>query len=112
MQPLPNQNSPFVQLPNGRIVPPWNSYLQQFTQQPPNIIPITVTASPFSYTAREPGHVVVEGGTVSLVQLTRGSVTVTVLTNIVPVSIGDTVGITYSVLPTIKFIPMYGNVTG
>lgn len=38
------------------------SYLQQFTQAPPKFLPITVDTSPFSYTAKEPGFVFVNGG--------------------------------------------------
>lgn len=109
MQVLPNQNSPFVRLPSGIIIPPWNSYLQQFTQEPPPIAAITVGTSPFSYIAKEPGYVSVTGGTVSAIVLTRGTDTIN-LTGLkaVPVSIKDIVTITYSVLPTIKFIPVYG----
>lgn len=110
MQRLPNLNSPFVRLPSGLLIAPWNSYLQQFTQTPPPIIGIVAGPSPFDYTAVEPGHVSVNGGSVSLIQLIRGNVIIAIVgSNLVPVGIADVVRITYSVLPTIKFIPMYGN---
>lgn len=110
MQVLPNQNSPLVNRATGNIIPPWNSYLQQFTQKPPPVMAIDVTASPFSYTAVEPGNVAISGGTVSAIVLTRGSVSITIVgSNFVPVAIGDIVTVTYSVLPTIRFIPAYGN---
>lgn len=110
MIPLPNTLAPFVNK-LGLIIRPWNSYLQQFTQAPPNILSVSVGASPFSYTAREPGNIAITSGTISNVRLTRGIVDIDfgAGTNItVPVGINDVVTITYSVLPTIRFIPSYG----
>lgn len=112
MVPLQNLLARFVDT-NGRLIPPWNSYLQQFTQAPPKVLPLTVGLSPYSYQAVEPGIVAVTGGTISLIELTRGTVTIDVTgTKLIPVSINDTVTVTYSVLPTIQFIPSYGNRTG
>lgn len=109
MQVLPNQNSPFVRLPSGIIIPPWNSYLQQFTQAPPPFVALTVGTSPFSYTAKEPGYVAIPSGTISAIILSRGTGTIDLTgEKIIPVSINDIVTVTYSVLPVIKFIPIYG----
>lgn len=84
-------------------------YLQQFTQAPPKFVDITVDISPFSYTAKEPGYVIVDGGTVSAIHLLRGSDDLDLTgQKIIPVSINDTVITTYSVLPTMTFIPIYG----
>lgn len=84
-------------------------YLQQFTQAPPKFVAVTVDISPFSYTAKEPGYVVVSGGTVSAIHLLRGSDDLDLTgQKIIPVSINDTVVTTYTVLPTIIFIPIYG----
>jgi hypothetical protein len=108
MQVLPNSLSRFVNS-LGNIVTPWIQYLQQFTQAPPPFGPITVDISPFSYTAVEPGFVIVRGGTVSAIALDRGSDTLNFTGQvIIPVSIADTVTATYSVLPTMTFIPIYG----
>lgn len=85
------------------------SYLQQFTQAPPKFLPIIVDTSPFSYTAKEPGFVFVSGGTVSAITLMRGPDSLNVTgQKIIPVSINDIVETTYSVLPTLTFIPIYG----
>lgn len=112
MLPLPNVLQNFV---NGgrQIISPWIQYLQQFTIAPPAFIDVTVGTSPFDYVAAEPGNLFITGGTVSGITLTRGSDTITVFPStanprLVPISIGDTVEITYSVKPTIKFIPQYG----
>jgi hypothetical protein len=108
---LPNTLAPIADAV-GRILAPWTSYLQQFTQAPPNIMPVVVTASPFAYKVQEPGSVTVTGGTVSVILLTRGSISINLTgQKIIPVSINDTITVTYSVLPIINFIPAYGQNT-
>ncbi len=94
----------------GRMLTPWNSYFQQFTQAPASAIPITVGASPFDYTVREPGTLVITGGTVTGVRLTRGSTIITLAStnNVIPVGINDVVRVTYTVLPTLILLPYYG----
>jgi hypothetical protein len=112
MIPLPNQISPFVSK-LGRLLAPWNFYLQQFTQAPPNIADIVVATSPFSYTSKEPGNISITGGTVSAITLTRGVLTIDVTgQKLIPVAIQDTITVTYSVLPTMKFLASYGQNTG
>ena len=112
MIPLPNQISPFVNK-FLNIVSPWVQYLQQFTQAPPNIMSVTVSASPFSYVSKEPGYVHVNGGTVSVITLVRGAISLNFTgMKAIPVAINDTVVVTYSVLPTVKFVPSYGQNTG
>lgn len=112
MLPLPNLLQPFVG-GMGRLKAPWNFYLQQFTQAPPNIASIIVGISPFSYTAVEPGNIAITGGTISAITITRGTVTINVTgQKIIPVAINDIVTVTYSVLPTIQFLPSYGQRTG
>ena len=91
-----------------RIKEPWVQYLQQFTIAPPAFMDITVGTSPFEYLAREPGNVYISGGTVSLITLTRGPDTITVTGSLIPVAVADIVTVTWSVLPTMKFIPSYG----
>lgn len=94
----------------GRLLTPWNSYFQQFTQAPASAIAITVGASPFAYTVREPGLLAITGGTVTGVTLTRGSVVVTLdaTNNLIPVCINDIVTVTYAVLPTLRLLPSLG----
>lgn len=110
---LPNQLSPLVDR-LGRIVRPWVQYLQQFTQAPPNFMTITVSASPFEYLAAEPGNVALTGGTITGLVLTRGSNSINLgagTDKLIPVSIQDILTVSYSVLPTINFIPSYGQNT-
>lgn len=72
------------------------------------VIPITPGASPFAYTALAEGLVTVVGGTVSAISITRGATVVPtgVTAGSFPVSQGDIVTVTYSVVPTsMNFIP-------
>lgn len=110
MQILPSVLSQFVNKA-GLVITPWIQYLQQFTIAPPAFMDITVGVSPFEYEAKEPGNIFISGGTVSLIQLTRGTDTITVTGDLIPVAINDTVTIIWTVLPTMKFIPSYGQNT-
>jgi hypothetical protein len=116
---VPNMVAPLVQVrgPKGEIykgtlIPPWNSFFQQFTQAPPPVMALPVVGSPFTYEAKELGTILISGGTLTDVSFTRGS-DVTTLGNaarVIPVNVRDIVTITYSVLPIVKFVPTYGNV--
>ena len=67
---------------------------------------ISVGVSPFVFTARTIGHVFITGGTVSARSLGRSGVALAVPSDIfIPVAANDTVTVTYSVLPTMTFIP-------
>ena len=107
MQPFPNMVQPFVDK-LGKVIKPWNRYLQQFTQEPPPFILLS-GASPFSYIAKEPGYLIIEAGTITALHLIRGTDNIDLTgQKIVPVSINDSVIVTYSVLPTLRFVPIYG----
>lgn len=111
MQPLPSTLAPFVSK-LGRLVEPFVSYLQQFTIAPSNVVAVTVGISPYSYEAKEPGNLFITSGTISDIRLTRGAINLDFTgQKLVPVAINDTVTITYTVLPTINFIPSYGQNT-
>lgn len=90
-RPVLNLNAPIgeVRFSKVYLLPPWNSFFQQFVQQAPAVQSISVLSSPFQ--ANQNGTVVIQGGTV--VSLVRGSTTI-VLGNgqfIIPVSISDIV---------------------
>lgn len=72
------------------------------------IAAVTPGASPYTYTAPAAGSVVITGGTVSAIQLKRGTTTITVASAspaVVPVSAGDQVITTYTAAPTMSFVP-------
>ena len=87
----------------------WISFFSQFVQAPAPIMSIIVGINPFSYTVKEPGMIAVSGGTVSAIALIRGvttpiSIDVTGV-KLIPVCIKDIIKVTYTGLPTMKFIP-------
>ncbi len=71
------------------------------------VLSVTLGASPAAYTAPFDGTVVITGGTVTIITLTRqGTAVATGLTTgIIPVARRDIVTVTYAVLPTVTFIP-------
>lgn len=92
------------QIGQGFLISPWNSFFQQLTQAPPAIQNITVGASPFSYTPNSKGQVFIRGGNVTTVSLIRGSTEIDMGTDrTILISIGDTVKVTYTILPTLQF---------
>lgn len=80
-----------------------------FQGLPPALpMPITVGASPFTYSPSVKGNVFVSGGTVSQIQFSRDG------TNIYPtgaiagpfqINANDRLIVTYTVIPTMTFIP-------
>jgi hypothetical protein len=108
MMPFPSTRARFVDA-TGTILQPFIQYLQQFVQAPPPFINIVVGASPFSYQSKEPGNVTITGGVVTKIELIRGSVSIDLTgSKFIPVSVLDIVKVTYTVLPTLKLIPAYG----
>lgn len=85
---------------------PWYRFLGSLGISGADAVSITVTASPFSYVATTTGTVFVRGGTVSLIELGRNGVftNIGVIAGPVPVSEGDAVRVTYTVLPTMTFV--------
>jgi hypothetical protein len=71
-----------------------------------NAAAVTISASPFTYTATSSGVVLVAGGTVSALELGRnGTFTnIGVIAGAVPLSDGDSLRVTYTVLPTLTFV--------
>lgn len=68
---------------------------------------VTVAASPFSYAADRDGFLIVTGGLVTLQEYGRnGTFTnVGLLNSMLPILLGDIIRVTYTVAPTITFIP-------
>lgn len=106
MSKLPN-NTPVFLDTNGRVSLPWFYWFQSLVGPGQPITSITVGASPSSFTANENGNFVVTGGTVSNIQITRGTTTIAVGFNsgMIAVKQNDIMIVTWTVLPTISFIP-------
>jgi hypothetical protein len=72
------------------------------------IAAISPGVSPYTFTAPQGGTVLVQGGTVSLIQITRDGVNnfnTGQTQGAIPVSQGDSLIVNYSVVPTLTFIP-------
>lgn len=112
---VPNSQAPIgeVKDKSGKVIGSafitlvWASFFQQFTQKAPAVQDVTISGSPFEYTPNNKGIFVVTGGTISNLSLIRGTVTINLTgQKIIPVSIGDTLSITYSIVPTsLQFLP-------
>lgn len=86
----------------------WYRYFQDLERGIPaaNEVGIVVGASPFIYIAPRGGFVIVNGGTVSLVQFTRTNTYTTGQTQgCFPLSLGDQLTVTWSGKPTMTFVP-------
>lgn len=111
-QPVLNLNSPIGEVKKdarGRLVTyliaPWNSFFQQFVQPAPAVSVITLTSSPFTFTPNVNGNLIISGGVVSNISLMRGTDTIDLTgQKIIPTAINDSVSITYSNPPSVKFL--------
>jgi len=67
---------------------------------------ITVGASAFTYTAPDAGRVIVNGGTVSLIEYGRNGTftTIGVIAGLFAISKDDQLRVTYTVAPTMTFL--------
>lgn len=72
---------------------------------PDALASVTLTGSPYAYTAQQPGQLFVNGGTVSAVTLTRAGTTVNAPAAGCYLTPGDTITVTYTVAPTVTFVP-------
>ncbi|OWV62585.1 hypothetical protein ATY75_12235 [Rhizobium sp. N122] len=103
---VPNSNQPLVDN-RGFVTPVWQRFFGALLGAPAAISPVTVSASPTSFTAYQRGTVGISAGTLTSVSLTRAGTTVTLgTTRSVTVANGDVVTVSYTVAPTINFIPL------
>jgi hypothetical protein len=88
----------------GMVTRQWYLFFQGGDPSTPS--PVTVGVSPFTYTPSEAGSVVVQAGTVSLLEIVRKGTAVPlgVVAGAVPLARGDQLRITYTVVPTVTFL--------
>lgn len=75
---------------------------------PGNVEPVTLTGSPYTYSAARRGSLLVSGGTVTAIEFSRDGTAyynVGVIAGAIPINAGDLVRITYAVAPTVTFVP-------
>jgi hypothetical protein len=93
-----------------KITTPWYTHFANtFTGKPPDAeSTVAVTPSPMTYTVQQKGFLIVQGGTVSLIQFSRGLVanhTTGQTQGCFPLSQGDSLIITYSAAPNLTWVP-------
>lgn len=68
---------------------------------------VTPGASPYTFTANRDGQLIVRDGTVSLIEYLRNGAATTIglTAGLFPLLLGDGIKVTYTVAPTITFIP-------
>jgi hypothetical protein len=92
---------------SGHIAPAWHRFLQKIAPNPQAVQAQTLKHSPYVFTAPSNGSLVVSGGAVSKITLTRGRVAVDVgqTSGHLPASLGDVFSISYSSAPLVHFLP-------
>lgn len=77
-------------------------------QPPSSEVAVALTGSSFTYPAPSRGFVVVNGGTVSVISISRDNTTYYTTgetAGVFPISMGDYLRVTYTVAPTVTFFP-------
>jgi hypothetical protein len=102
---VPSCGFPVVD-PSGQLTPEWHRFLTKEASPPKASQPKTASGSPMSFTATERGSLLVHGGSISSITLTRGRVThnTGVTGGFIPLGNGDEVTITYTVAPEVHFL--------
>lgn len=92
---------------DGVCGPAWYLFFAYLGRMPSPIEEVVLGPSPHTFIASFPGTLLIAGGTVSQVDLTRGRVTVTTgqTAGFFPMALQDEIEITYTVLPDVWFIP-------
>ena len=103
---FPSNLLPFVDAAR-RITEPWQLFLASLVALPGPVADVTVAASPFAYMPPGAGTVYVVGGTVSAIHILRGTVDVNTGQIAGGFALGqkDTLVVTWSVAPTMTFLP-------
>lgn len=106
---IPQRNAPLLES-DGTLSLYWYQFFKGLV--PGKATPetaITVSSSPFSYTSTDDGFVVITGGTVSSVTITRSGSAMSVATSTghaIPIGKGDVLIVTYSGTPTMLIYPV------
>ena len=105
---IPQPTQPMAR--QGGTTTPWYRFFAQLLQglPPQGESAVPPTGSPFSYPVKQRGFLVVQGGSVSMIQVTRGTgtnVNTGVTAGCIPASANDIITINYSSAPVLTFFP-------
>jgi hypothetical protein len=101
---VPNSNQPISS--NGLVTPIWQRFFNALIPLAGAVAPVAAGSSPVTYQASQRGTMSISGGTLTSVTLTRAGVAVPFGTSrVIPMLNADTVTVSFSVAPTINFLP-------
>lgn len=105
---IPQNTQAFLE--KGVMARVWYFFLQGLWKGTPPSAESAIAAgvSPYTYTSASRGFLIVQGGTVSLVQFSRDGITnytTGQTAGCFPLSQGDSLVVTYSVAPTLTWVP-------
>jgi len=104
---IPDRGQPIDQAGKVTLSEVWARFLVRLSQLTPErpLMPVSPGPSPYSFTATTIGDLLVRGGTVTSVVLTRGSDSLACpVSGFVPMAAQDIVTVTYSVAPEVTFV--------
>lgn len=108
---IPSYRTPIYTKDKGEMERTWYKFFTDIWKGLPSapVVSITATVSPFVYQSTSKGFMIVNGGTVSLIQFTRDGITnyPTGQTNgVFPLAQGDSLIVVYSVVPMLTWVPL------
>lgn len=106
---LPNYRQPVYT--KGAMERTWYQFFSDVWKGKPasGVNPLTPASSPFRYQADSKGFMMIQGGTVTLVQFTRDGITnynTGQTAGVFPLAQGDTLIVIYSALPALTWVPL------
>jgi len=92
----------------GIVTTVWQRFFNALVAPPSAVEAVQVSGSPVTYKAAQRGTLAVTGGTVTSISFSRARATIDIPGGapLIPMANDDEVIITYSVAPTISFVPM------
>jgi hypothetical protein len=103
----PSDVAPIVDPNTGRVTQVWRAFFSALSGKAAAAVVVPVQGSPAAYTAPDNGSLMLTGGTVTAISIVRGRDPVPVDAGLraLPMSAGDTVIVSFSVAPTLVFLP-------
>ena len=103
---IPKPEAPIAKKDSGAVEQAWWRFFNAIAGTPNTESAVILGASPTAFKASQRGELLVTGGTVSSITVTRkNTYTPGGTSGFFPMSPGDIVTITYAVLPTVTFFP-------
>lgn len=101
----PPSNAPLVDA-GGLVTGAWSGFFASLVSSAGPIEMPSVGPSPFTYAAPATGHALLDGGTALSARIVRGRVSIVVpASGFIPLSLGDSLIVSYGAAPSLRFFP-------